>query len=331
MESLEERAYREVCLALELQSIRDDIWRMVLNDEFGDYQLDTKRNLGPLIAAVKGHLVIARAFPKRRMRTATTRPASEARQVALDRTKVLSRFVAEEAASREDVSEFRRLAFPGGRPLLAPAEVVDWIDARYDAGDYSGVDPTSRAPRPFRALRLYRDDGAWVWDVDPASLLGKLADLCVALTAAYRWPHSLALEFALTDWYPPIPSIEVRAELSDTHPFLHRIVLTIDPATAPEEILAHYLKMRREELKVDRYRDVGPEILALARLALRRAGSPRAALMAEWNKSVLRSGRKWNTYTSVSRFNRDAERARHRLLGERPTTPRRKLLKRLGS
>ena len=93
--------------------------------------------------------------------------------------------------------------------------------------------------------------------------LDALRQVSEHLSRHYGWEEGWATEFVLTDRIPPIRPIESSSSLPSTFTSLARIVLTIDPALSPKEVMDKY-RAERTQLAGNRHRDLSEKHLQLA-------------------------------------------------------------------
>ena len=141
-----------------------------------------------------------------------------------------------------------------------------------------------------RTLRFYLPKEKFSTEVqmkgEPGSLLGELSEISARLAGEYGWSQAEAVTFLLTDYTPPIVPARYKIEAGQTGiPALRRIVLTVDPAVAPQRVAEVYRSARQKTLPGGRVRDLSEKHRLLALFAARH---PRDIapddLMAAWNE-----------------------------------------------
>jgi hypothetical protein len=211
---------------------------------------------------------------------------------------VMSSLVAEEAAKEPDVVAFRQQQL--GDRLLRLDEVATWIakqgvedgeGRRGDILEYVGSDPWP--------LRHPATEGG---------VLDSLRSLSSRLARIYGWQPFQASTFVLTGVPPLIAGIRSEAiggiPLSSTT----RIVLDVDPASTPRDVMQHYSRVRGR-LTAAGSQPVSEKDLKLAGFVAERSNLDRHQLIESWNDRFP----DW-VYHDPDAFHHDAVLARRRIV-----------------
>lgn len=146
------------------------------------------------------------------------------------------------------------------------------------------------------------------------SFLDKLWQLSVRLAADYGWSMPEAVTFVVTDDYRPriIPArYRIEADRISI-PALARIVLTLDPAVAPQSVAEVYRQARQKALPGVRIRDLSEKHRLLALFATEQSSEMSLdERMAQWNYAHPNM-----LYQKRSYFDRDCRLALARLRQE---------------
>jgi hypothetical protein len=213
----------------------------------------------------------------------------------LTRSDVLSRLVARAADEDPEVQAYRSEVLGGA--LLPLERVPEWIGER--------VDP---ATEPDGAIEYVGPAGSARREIAAVGDLGRLMALGQEVAARSGWSAGQATTFVLTGVAPRIEPI--RTQVTGGHPVgsSTRIVLEVDPAVEPREVLRRYRRLRRRVVSV---RPRGPDRreLALAAFWVEHPGEVLEELFETWNRSHPTMA-----YDDRDRFERELVLARRRLL-----------------
>jgi Sulfotransferase family len=225
-------------------------------------------------------------------------PSFLLRDAPHDRQEVLSFLIAKEAANEPDVAAFREHCL--GNQLLTLGEVATWIGKqdmedgegpRADILEYLGTDPWPLRHRTTKG-----------------GVLDSLRSLSSGLARMYGWQRFQASTFVLTGVPPLIAAIRSRVvggiPLSSTT----RIVLDVDPAATPDDVVQQYRRVRGR-LTDARLQPVSEKDLKLAEFVAVRSTMDRRELIGLWNDQYPG----W-TYHDPDAFHHDAVLARRRIL-----------------
>ncbi|HEV2582222.1 MAG TPA: hypothetical protein VGT44_15305, partial [Ktedonobacteraceae bacterium] len=140
-------------------------------------------------------------------------------------------------------------------------------------------------------------------------VLERLRRLSDRLAEKYKWQHGQATAFVLTGGVPLISPIIITVS-TNSRPLFSRIMLDVDPALSPKELILYYRRNRRKTLTA-RHRNLSEKHMQLALFDSRRPKAETWVIkMDEWNKIHQTEWR----YKKVSNFAHDCKQARRRLL-----------------
>jgi Sulfotransferase family len=215
-----------------------------------------------------------------------------------DRQEVMSLLIAKEAANEPDVAAFRERSL--GNRLLTLDEVATWMSkqdtedregARADILEFLGTDPW---PLRHRATE--------------GGVLDSLRLLSSRLARIYGWQPFQASTFVLTGVPPSIAAIRSQVvggiPLSSTT----RIVLDVDPAATPRDVVQQYSRVR-DRLTAGRSHPVSEKDLKLAEFVAVHSTMDRHDLIGLWNDQYP----DW-VYEDPDAFHHDTVLARRRVL-----------------
>lgn len=264
---------------------------------------------------------------------------SEGPTAGEERAWALSQLASAEARDDPDVVRFRR-TFLDGR-ILQWTAVNAWVQERagldgpvtrdltvvlrettsvsWEPGQYRIDPPLHRievCKISARTLDYAGPDDEWVRRVRVAAggILDKLRVLAESLAKAYAWTPAQATVFILTGVTPLISTVRVetsgfKIRHGKDHGWSRRIVLDIDPAATPDEVMAAYQRIRREQ-NLTRMRPLTPKHARLAAFAgAEHVHKPWSERLRLWNTSFPH----WS-YNQESNFRRDAGRAQARIM-----------------
>ena len=256
------------------------------------------------------------------------------------RLQVLSKMIAEQAATEKGVIGFRKQHLAEG--LLKREEIGEWItrQATEDGpvthymrfpipGDYDLtkrnehfiVEPPltiSNTPPGTKfeveVLSYESQNAQWVEriPVKHGGTLDSLRKLSKLLARQCTWQEAQAATFVLTGSSPPLSSLRGGFRMVLGKPIFSRLTMEIDPTLTPEEVAKRY-KQLRSRLIGTRYRSMTEKHLRLAEFygGNKPVGITWAALMDKWNHS---QELRW-AYDRYEVFARDCKQAWHRLMG----------------
>lgn len=252
-----------------------------------------------------------------------------------ERRWALSQIVAAEMTKGERVTGFRRDHLEGG--LIKWPEAQSWIQRCAAADgpsttdltvtiphsrlDYNGrgearLDPPLERMTAFKVSREsleYAVPGSdWVLHVPVSSggVLDQLRRLSEWLASKCTWMSAQATIFVLSGVVPLISSVRTTTTVvSSNRKWAARIVLDIDPAATPDEVLRVYQAVREGSGLAHR-RTITPRLARLAAFATaEHAELPWKERQRLWNEKFP----DWR-YDQASNFRRDALAGRQRLL-----------------
>lgn len=215
-----------------------------------------------------------------------------------DRQEVMSFLIAKEAANEPDVAAFREHSL--GNQLLTLDEVATWM-SKQDTEDGEG---------PGADILEYLGTDPWPLrhPATKGGVLDSLRSLSSRLARIYGWQPFQASTFVLTGVPPLIAAIRSQAvggiPLSSTA----RIVLDVDPAATPRDVMMQYSRVR-DRLTAARFQPVSEKDLKLAEFSAVRSTMDRHQLIALWNDQFP----DW-VYHDPDTFHHDAVLARRRIL-----------------
>ena len=163
----------------------------------------------------------------------------------------------------------------------------------------------------MKHLVYYLPGEKWqrIMPTPPRGKLAELRHICGFLALKYGWAEGQATTFALTGLTPLLSAIS--HDFEGRNPLgASRIVLSIDPATSPDEVAEHYRRFRKK-LIPSRQREITEKHLLLA-FFIRTTGREDET----WGEAMVR----WNqqfpqwTYQQETNFARDANLVIRRLL-----------------
>ena len=268
-------------------------------------------------------------------------PAAAPREPRLgqERAWALSQLVAAHAHHDPDIIAFRRKYLAG--TLVEWADLDTWVITQAkldgelttdvtialpagaiadpDADEFYLSPPVGRV-RPARvasrllAYALPGDDWVRRVAVTADGALDRLRVLAETLAKAYGWTPAQASIFVLCGVPPLIATVRItRSSAKVRHHadlvWARRIILDIDPASTPQQVLDAFQHARRQQ-GLARLRPLTLKHLRLAAFAsAEHADKPWAERLRLWNRSFP----KWR-YPQQSNFRRDALRAEARIL-----------------
>lgn len=219
-----------------------------------------------------------------------------------DRQEVMSLLVANEAAIEPDVLAFREREL--ANRLLTLDEVTDWVskqeaeDAvndgegrRADTLEYLGVDPW-----PLRQPTV------------EGGVLDTLCSVSSMLSRVYGWQRCQASTFVLTGLPPMMDAIRSQTVGGVPLSCTTRIVLDVDPAVTPSELMKHYSRVR-DRLGAGRSHAIDERHLKLAEFVAQHPDHDQTHVMRMWNTRFPR----WS-YDDEGTFHHDAVRARRSII-----------------
>jgi hypothetical protein len=261
------------------------------------------------------------------------------------RQLAISVLLADEAGREPEVVVLRRRHVRSALPnrplsgLLREEEVDGWILARAPKDSQSGAPVRPLAARklgvvgegadadcvwalpestasgtPGEAARylwyaLPESPGPRALPTEPGGVLDELRLVSEMLARRYGWHVSQAVLFVLTGQIPLVPPIKTELRLIRPLTSGSRVILSIDPDTAPEELAAHFRRARRA-LRGGAYRPLSEKHAFLAFFVARRPRRERwARRMDAWNAAYPQ----WR-YERVTNFSRDALQSQRRLV-----------------
>jgi len=257
-----------------------------------------------------------------------------------DRMMVLSKLLAKDAATRDDVTHFRKQVL--GERFLPPGQVEAWITARREeglkppAGMRLMIEAPGRLARDTRnpsklkrplVVREYIESGwdelhyatpdsRYVKSVATPARSGPLAELrqiSETLASAYDWQKAQATLFVLTGQPPLLSAFRwsiTPRESAATRRGARRITLDVDLTLSPKDVAARYAAVRRRlQPEKARRRELGEKHLTLAYFLADHEDLPWAESLRLWN-----AGYSLWKYGHESNFRRDALRATERVL-----------------
>lgn len=239
--------------------------------------------------------------------------AGRSREGVGERTHALSVLLADQAGRERVVIDFRADAL--GDHLLAADEVRDWLSSRSTARRTWVSTTDSAGVRHTETLGYGIPGDKWMHfvAVPKGGIVERLYRLAGGLAARYGWQQAQATLFILTGAIPLVSPLT--AELVSRRPCAgaSRLVLTIDPALPPEEVVAEYSRVLRALLgEGKRARPLSEKHLRLgAFVAERQDCRTDAARLHAWNAAYPDWGYKQD---QVTNFNRDYHKAQERVL-----------------
>ena len=320
--------------------LTDDEWQFLVERRHVDEVVSGDTGIAGLAAEV-------RIFRKAWRRAPSEREVKQQASVTSDKTRAeaIARMLATDASKQDRVENFRLVhmaAFP-----LDPNEVDRWIRNVADADGPSTAFLSVKVPHGVEILHsqgtVVTKPPLTISEETPAVLVQKvhltfmtrslqteeypdieveqqiavreggtldaLRQVSEHLSRHYGWEEGWATEFVLTDRIPPIRPIESSSSLPSTFTSLARIVLTIDPALSPREVMDKY-RAERTQLAGNRHRDLSEKHLQLAAFTSSRpAGESWKDRMNVWNDTYDQ----WR-YERETNFGRDCSQAVRRLL-----------------
>jgi len=134
--------------------------------------------------------------------------------------------------------------------------------------------------------------------------------LAESLSERFRWQQAQATLFVLTGKKPLVDLIEIKRHTNPIRPSLNRIVITVDPAIAPREVMRVYAAVRSSMLP-RRIRRLSEKHQRLAQFwGSKKSSATTGKLMEKWN-DLYPEWKNGQTFT----FKRDATTALKRVTG----------------
>lgn len=214
------------------------------------------------------------------------------------RHQAVSFLLAREAAEDRRVAAFRADVL--GNRLLALDQLEEWVV------EQAGKDDTGR---PASTLEYVGSHGVPLRQ--PTTQGGVLEDLRTLgseLVKRYGWEHHQATTFVLTDLVPVLEPIRSRIAGGRPKSPPTRLVLEVDPAVSPSDVMKHYKALRRQLFpgEVPRIED---KRLRLAVFVASHREESWDGLLRSWNAAHP----DW-AYQELADFKRDARLTRQRLV-----------------
>jgi hypothetical protein len=332
-------------------TLTDALWDYGLrNDWPGEAQGDP----GELASMFREILVATKGTDLPRQSAGEMLPrtgASPRKDVGPLRLRALSRILARDADTEEEVVAFR--ADDLGGELLQPDQVEAWlkerqaqdgeptrwltipvpppVQVRWTRGGVIIDPPLTIAEWPppvecrVRLLAYGVPEDPWVRHL-PTTFGGTLELLRLlseSLSRKFGWWEAQATVFVLTGQIPLLHPIDAGVQHNLNFPAATRIHLTVDPTLAPREVAEAFRRVRVSVLG-DRHRDLSEKHLALAEFASehpaglpgeRMAPGASKARMAAWNAEIGEEHPDWTYEEGQERmFARDCAAALRRLL-----------------
>lgn len=256
------------------------------------------------------------------------------------RALIVARIVADEAKKDPSVAKFRQnvlsdqLIRPGGVPqwvrrqgakdgaptvsVLVPLPSGITLKSRQNAGVIEltpstkiTVSTTTPVAGTWTDELAYRaGNRTRLVPVRSGGVLDELRQISEMLSARFGWRAAEATGFVLSGSVPSISMLSAQTEIWDI-PALRRLILRIDPAMSPRQLMLNYRSQRTAALAA-KSRSIGEKHLKLALFkATRPAGETCAQSAAVWNQRYPQ----WSYKQLSTNFCRDALRARRRILG----------------
>jgi len=261
-----------------------------------------------------------------------------------DHRSLLSRAAAKDAAYDASVIAFREEVLEGA--LLKAEEVKEWINRQERSDGPAthwirdvpvpsnhkitwlekerrfGISPELEFPSMARAfdfgitgagtqlktLAYVVAGEQWVRYVPTAhgGVLDRLREITERLACRYEWDQASGTLFILTGAIPVIEPLSSQIDVAHDR-FRRRVIeLRVDPALSPEQVAAHYRRLRQKIMPRRRVRELSEKHLRLAALEVERpADESWSTRMSSWNQSYPR----WK-YHHQSNFRRDVLKAR---------------------
>jgi hypothetical protein len=214
------------------------------------------------------------------------------------RHQAVSFLLAREAAGDGRVAAFRTDVL--GDRLLSLDQLEGWV-AEQAAGQNGGpsagtLEYVGRHGVPLRQPTSHGD------------ALEELRTLATELVERYGWEHHQASTFVLTDLVPVLEPI--RSSITGGRPTgpPTRLLLEVDPAVDPSDVMKHY-KAARRQLFPGRVPRIEDKRLRLAVFVADHPGQSWEALLRSWNDAYP----DW-AYQELADFKRDARLTRQRLV-----------------
>jgi hypothetical protein len=236
------------------------------------------------------------------------------------RGKALSAIFAVIASSDRRVLAFRSKELSGG--LVAPQDVEGWLRSRAAVEEAALQDAEFVSAPIALGYRLPGETDVRVVFVPRTRVFVGLVTSAESLAEDYAWNVPDVVTYLLTGEPPPVVPIVVVSPLKlkrGDNAAATRVTVDIDPTTTPGQ-LAHWWGQVRSALLDHGYRAMSEKHLALAS-----CHDPAHVKEKSWSTRM----REWNLeqpawrYDSVWNFQRDAVRARARLLNPPLRHPRR--------
>jgi Sulfotransferase family len=240
----------------------------------------------------------ARMSTKRRSEGRAEPPSPLFSHPGSDRQEVLSFLLAQEASKDPEVNAFRKHTLRDR--LLSLENATAWIVDQAQQDGVGGPAPT---------LEYVGADG---WPLRQPTIEGSVLDrlrlLAARLAPIYGWEQSQASTFVLTGLTPLASAI--RSTTIGGLPFSStlRIVLEVDPAVTPGDLIRFYTRIRKRVAQ-ERSGRVTEKQCKLVVFVAERSEQEWPELMETWNAEFPQ----W-LYENTKSFQRDAVSARRRVL-----------------
>jgi hypothetical protein len=277
-----------------------------LLDELG-YERRAHKASTPVLIRARGKLLRrkmrglarrARVATKKRAEGRAEPPSPLFSHPGSDRQEVLSFLLAQEASNDPEVNAFRENTLRDR--LLSLEDATAWI---VDQAQQDGVG------RPAPTLEYVGADG---WPLRQPTIEGGILDslrlLAERLANIYGWTQSQASSFVLTGLTPLASAIRSTTigglPLSSTL----RIVLEVDPAVTPGDLIRFYTRIRKRVTQERSVRMTEKQCKLVVFVA-ERSEQEWPEMMETWNAEFPQ----W-VYENTKTFQRDAVSARRRVL-----------------
>ncbi len=316
--------------------LTEDEWQFLIAELYVDEVVNGETGINGLAATV-------RRFRKTWRRAPSTRGVRQSASGAnaLTRAGAIARMLAADADREELVANFRRVhvadfpvdlhkvdawiqrvakadgpstaylsvKVPDGVEILSSVKAAVTKPPLTISEDNPGV-MVQRVYLNFITRWLSEDeDSEQQIAVREGGTLDALRQVSQQLSRQFCWEEASATHFVLTGTIPPMVPIWSRGSFPSNYSSLARIVLTIDPALSPREVVSYY-RARRSQLAGSRHRDLSEKHLQLAAFtSTRPEGESLRDRMNAWNDTH----EQWR-YEQETNFGRDCSQAVRRLL-----------------